>query len=326
MIKNIHHGDEFPVNWNAIEKEIGLGLNDTDYEYHSLLVKILQEGIWKQNRTGVKTLSIFGPQVEFHDVANKFPLLTTKKVHLKSVIGELLWFLEGSTDKNVLKNKYGVSIWDEWNAPHPKFDGDMGPIYGNQWVNWEYIDPTLIDEAPKDRDGLFRIKDIKRSINQIKNIIDTLKKNPDDRRMIVSAWHVEEISKMALPPCHWSYQFYSVLKPEDEQRTLHIIENQRSVDTFLGLPFNIASYALLLMMVAQQTNHKPGNLIMNLGDTHIYENHLEFIYQQLERDSKREEPIMIIDKAADLFNYSPSLFHLENYNAHPNFKDVPIAV
>jgi len=307
MIKNIWHGDEFPVEWNGIEKEIGLGLNDTDYEYHSLLVKILEEGIWKENRTGVKTLSIFGPQVEFKNVKEKFPLLTTKKVHLKSVIGELLWFLEGSTDKNVLKNKYGVSIWDEWDAPNPKFDGDMGPIYGHQWVNWT---------IPYKSNG----------INQLQEIIDRLKTNPDDRRMIVSAWNVPYLSEMALPPCHWSYQFYTAQYPGEEKRRLSVKMNIRSWDIFLGGPFNIASYAVLLLMMAQEVNMTPGDLIISGGDVHIYENHLEFIYKQLERDSKGAEPTMTLNPGKGFWNFTPDDFILNDYHCHPNWKDVPIAV
>ena len=311
MILNKWHNTTFQVNQVSSDK-----LNEADHIYHSLLEQILSEGVWKENRTGTKTLSIFGPQIVFKNVEENFPLLTTKKVHLKSVIGELLWFLSGSTNKNELRDKYGVTIWDEWNAPNPKFNGDMGPIYGSQWVNWEYF-----IQHPN-YDDLFEI----RRINQLQNIIDTLKKHPDDRRMIVSAWNVSQLSEMALPPCHWSYQFYSVLYPGDSKRTLHIIENQRSIDTFLGLPFNIASYAVLLLMMAKEVNMKAGNLIMNLGDTHIYENHLEYVFKQLERESKRNEPNMNLINNKDFWNYEPADFVLENYDAWPNFKNVPIAV
>jgi len=304
MIKNIFTNEEFFVN--PADK---FYFNETDKEYHLLLEKILREGVWKQNRTGIKTISIFGPQVIFKNIGEKFPLLTTKKIFTKSVIGELLWFLSGSTDKKVLQEKYHTTIWDEWNSPNPKFPGDMGPIYGSQWINWQYYD-----------DGEIKF------INQLENIINTLKKNPDDRRMIVTAWAPHAIPEMALPPCHWSYQFYSVLYPGDNKRTLHIIENQRSVDVFLGLPFNIASYALLLMMIAQEVDMKPGNLIMNLGDTHIYENHLEYVYKQLERISKNNEPIMELNKNKGFWDFEIDDFNLKNYDAHPNWKGIPIAV
>jgi thymidylate synthase len=488
MIKNIHTGEEFPVNYSPLEIP---KLNDTDAEYHNLLIKILKEGLWKQNRTGVKTLSIFGPQVEFKSVGEKFPLLTTKKIHLKSVIGELLWFLEGSTDKNRLRDHYGTTIWEEWKRPYTlsreviniaprkkdyedftnkisvdglnitdeidkkllkiwlgmmkrcyikdssnskfyknisvskdwqnpltfisevkllphwqykkedwdnfnldkdyyfsnqyskdtcvwlrkdenhmytknsktirvtfpdqkekiyfssgeivreldisssslsrilsgyftdtpkgkmkefsdfKFeelensylrlklidDGEMGPIYGNQWVNWNGEE-----------------------INQIKNIIDKLKTDPDDRRLIVTSWNPSKIKDMALPPCHWSFQFYTNQYPGEKRRRLHIIWNQRSVDTGLGLPFNIASYALLLMIVAQQADMIPGNLIGNLGDTHIYENHIDKLSIQLSRESSGAEPVIKIDKQKDLWNYKPEHFHIENYNPHPSIK------
>ena len=244
--------------------------------------------------------------------------MTTKKVHLKSIIGELLWFLEGSTDKNRLKDHYGVSIWDEWNGPNPKFDGDMGPIYGNQWVNWTYY------EEMGNISGQPAL--VKKSLNQIQNVIDKLKSDPDDRRMIVTAWHPEQIKDMALPPCHWSFQFYTNQRPGEDKRRLHIIENQRSVDTFLGLPFNIASYAILLMLVAQQVDMIPGDLIMNLGDTHIYENHFPFIYEQLNRTSKGNEPKLIIDKQDDIWSYKPEHFHIQDYTPHTNFTNVPIAI
>jgi thymidylate synthase len=317
MIKNKWTGEEFPVNkCNAAQtlsgqfNSNGAILNSVDLEYHRLIEKILEEGLWKQNRTGVKTLSIFGPQVEFKNVGQKFPLLTQKKIHIRSVIGELLWFLSGSTNKHELKEKYGTSIWDEWDAPNPKFDGDMGPIYGNQWVNWKYFDNEKQEFS---------------SINQLQNIIDTLKSNPDDRRMIVSAWAPHDIHKMALPPCHWSYQFYTNQHPGEEKRRLHLLWNQRSVDTGLGLPFNIASYALLLMMIAQQVDMMPGNIIGNLGDTHIYKNHLEQLLIQLSRESKGSSPIMTIEKQKDLWSYKPEHFHIENYDHHPAIK-MPVAV
>lgn len=306
MIINKWDNTEFNID---IKKDNNL--NKTDSKYHKLLIKILKTGVWKENRTGTKTLSIFGEKIKFKNVGEHFPLLTTKNIHIKSIIGELLWFLSGSTDKNELKNKYGVSIWDEWNAPNPKFDGDMGPIYGSQWVNWTYYDESNNLE--------------KKTINQIQNIIDSLKTNPDDRRMIVSAWKVDDIKNMALPPCHWSFQFYSVLYPGNEKRTLHLIENQRSVDTFLGLPFNIASYALLLLMVAKEVDMIPGDLTMNLGDTHIYENHIPYICEQLNRSSKSFEPIMQLHNKT-FWNAEIKDFELLNYLSHPNWKNIPVAV
>lgn len=282
-------------------------LNSVDYEYHSLLEKILQEGIWKQNRTGVKTLSIFGPQVKFKNVAENFPLLTTKKIHLKSVVGELLWFLSGSTNKHELRDKYGVTIWDEWGDE----TGELGPVYGHQWVNWEYFNKESQEIE---------------HINQLKNIIDTLKTNPDDRRMIVSAWNVPDIPRMALPPCHWSYQFYSVLYPGEEKRRLHIKMNIRSWDFLLGAPFNIASYALLLMMMAQEADMFAGDLYISAGDVHIYENHFEYILKQLSRCSKSSPPQMKLNTEKDFWNFEPEDFTLENYDSHPNWKNIPVAV
>jgi thymidylate synthase len=323
MITNKWSGEHFDADFIF---PLG-GHNQADYEYHSLLIKILQDGLWKQNRTGTKTLSIFGPQVEFKNVGQVFPLLTTKKVHMKSIIGELLWFLSGSTNKHELKEKYGVSIWDEWGDDET---GELGPIYGHQWVNWTYYEENM-DWTP---DGKPRIYDTPKNnkdkyvrgyTNQLRDIIWTLQNNPDDRRMIVSAWNVPEIPKMALPPCHWSYQFYSVLYPGDGQRTLHIIENQRSVDTGLGLPFNIASYALLLMMIAQQVDMIPGNLIMNLGDAHIYEDHVEQLIEQLSRNSRGSIPKITIDKQKDLWSYKPEHFHLDGYSPHPTIK-MPVSV
>lgn len=312
MIINKYTKEQFEINTDYDK------LNNTDKIYCKLIENILENGLWKQNRTGTKTISIFGPQIIFEDINDRFPLLTQKKVHLKSVIGELLWFLSGSTDKNVLKNKYGVTIWDEWNAPNPKFDGDMGPIYGNQWVNWKYYEEIgNISGQP----AL-----LQKSINQIQNIIDKLKSDPDDRRMIVTAWHPEQIKDMALPPCHWSFQFYTNQRPNEDKRRLHIIENQRSVDTFLGLPFNIASYSILLMMMAQEVNMIPGDLIMNLGDTHLYENHLPFVYEQLKRISKGDEPVLKLNPDKGFWEFEPEDFELLMYDAHPNFKNVPIAV
>ena len=310
MIKNVFHGDEFPVN-------PAQNLNKTDKVYHDLLIKILEEGVWKENRTGVKTISIFGPQIEFDDIAASFPLLTTKKIHLKSVIGELLWFLSGSTNKHELKEKYGTSIWDEWGDDKT---GELGPVYGHQWVAWRDYKTKWIPavSGPPMEFPIY--------INQLQNIIDKLKTNPDDRRLIVSAWNVAEIDQMALPPCHWSYQWESRNYPGESKRRLNLKMNIRSWDIFLGGPFNISSYALLLLMMAQEVDMYPGKLIISAGDVHIYDNHLEYIYKQLERESKSEEPLMLLNESKGFWDFEPADFVLHDYDAHPNWKNVPIAV
>ena len=307
MIKNIFHGDEFPVDETLLVGEPPFGLNDTDEIYHTLILQILREGIWKENRTGTKTLSIFGPQVTFYNVGKKFPLLTTKKIHTKSVIGELLWFLSGSTNKHELKEKYECSIWDEWGDDET---GELGPVYGHQWVNWTYAD-----------DG-----GMTKTINQVQNLIDKLKTNPDDRRMIVNAWHVDQIPEMALPPCHWSFQCDTRQYPGDDRRTLNLKMNIRSWDIFLGGPFNISSYAYLLLMLAQEANMIPGNLTISAGDVHIYENHLEYIYKQLARTSKSLEPTVILNKDKGFWDFEPTDFELVNYEPHSNWKNVPVAI
>jgi len=333
MIKNIFHGDEFSASIPEHNFLNNLpNHNNTDFEYHNLLIQILETGIWKENRTSEKTLSIFGPQLKFEKVGEKFPLLTTKKIHIKSIIGELLWFLSGSTNKHELRDKYGVTIWDEWGDNET---GELGPIYGNQWVNWEYfgieglahygINPEKVRE-PRCDGLLYGQRHIKKSINQIQNLIDTLKTDPDDRRMIVSAWHVDQISDMALPPCHWSFQFYTNQYPDEKKRRLHIKVNIRSWDAFLGAPFNIASYALFLMMMAQEVNMEPGDLIISAGDAHIYKNHIKYICEQLGRKSMSLEPIMFLNKKKDFWNFTPDDFDLQLYKAYPNWKHVPVAV
>ena len=294
MITNIHSGEQ----WNIqIPKETEF-YNHTDKEYKKVLIEILKNGKWKQNRTGVKTLSMFQHTMKFPDVGTFFPLLSLKKVHYKAVLGELLWFLEGNTNKFYLKEKYGTSIWAEWGDDKT---GELGPIYGSQWVNWN-----------------------NEGINQLQNIIDTLRTNPDDRRMIVSAWNPGKLSQQALPPCHWGYQFYS--EEIGNKRKLNLAFFMRSLDIFLGGPFDIASYATLLMMVAQQTNHEPGDLYLNSGDTHIYEDHIPYVKEILERKTKDIEPELKINKKESLWKYTPEDFNLTNYNTHPNWKNVPIAI
>jgi len=221
-------------------------------QYHDLMKEVLAKGVKKSDRTGTGTLSVFGHQMRFN-LADGFPMVTTKKLHLKSIIYELLWFLKGSTDNNWLKER-GVSIWNEWAAP----DGDLGPIYGYQWRSWP---------APNGQ-----------HIDQISEILETIKKNPDSRRIIVSAWNVADIPRMALAPCHAFFQFYVA----DGKLSCQLY--QRSADIFLGVPFNIASYALLTHMVAQQCNLEVGDFIWTGGDCHLYSNHLEQVDLQLSRD------------------------------------------
>lgn len=257
-------------------------------QYHELMNFILKNGVKKEDRTGTGTISIFGYQMRF-DLNEGFPLVTTKKVHTKSIIHELLWFLKGDTNIKYLKEN-GVSIWDEW----ADSDGNLGPVYGYQWRNW----PS--------RDG--------KTIDQIEQVLKQLKTNPDSRRIIVSAWNVADVNQMALPPCHTIFQFYVA------EGRLSCQLYQRSADVFLGVPFNIASYALLTMMVAQVCDLKLGEFIHTFGDTHLYSNHIEQAKLQLSREL-RPLPIMKINPdVKDLFDFKYEDFHLENYNPHPAIK------
>jgi len=262
--------------------------NDTMNQYHDLLERILSDGAEKHDRTGTGTLSVFGHQMRFN-LAAGFPMLTTKKLPLKAIVHELLWFLKGDTNIKYLKDN-GVSIWDEW----ADANGDLGPVYGSQWRSWP---------AP---DG--------RSIDQISNVIDMIKRNPDSRRLIVTAWNPADVDKMALPPCHCLFQFYVA------GGKLSCQLYQRSADVFLGVPFNIASYALLTMMVAQVTRLKAGDFIHTLGDAHLYSNHLEQARLQLTRPT-RALPAMTIDPGVkDIFGFRYEDFTLENYDPHPHIK------
>ena len=257
-------------------------------QYLNLLKYVNDYGIKKLDRTGTGTLSVFGYQMRF-DLSRNFPLLTTKKIHLKSVIYELLWFLSGDTNIKFLKDN-GVSIWDEWADQ----DGELGPVYGHQWRSW----PT-----PEGK-----------TIDQISNLINQIKNNPDSRRLIVSAWNVGEIEKMKLPPCHAFFQFYVA------EGRLSCQLYQRSADIFLGVPFNIASYALLTMMVAQVCGLKTGEFVHTLGDAHIYLNHSEQVKIQLSRSIK-EPPIMKINKdRSSIFDFTYDDFILEGYDPHPLIK------
>ena len=262
-------------------------------QYLDLLRHIYTDGVVKTDRTGVGTKSIFGWQSRY-DLSEGFPLLTTKKVHLKSIIYELLWFLSGSTNIGYLK-EHGVSIWDEWADEN----GDLGPVYGHQWRSW----PTP--------DG--------GSIDQISKLIETIKHNPDSRRMLVSAWNVAEVDSMALPPCHCLFQFYVA------EGKLSCQLYQRSADTFLGVPFNIASYALLTMMIAQVCGLEPGDFIHTTGDTHLYLNHLEQAALQLSREPRPLPRMVINPEVKDIFSFKYEDFTLEGYDPWPAIK-APVAV
>lgn len=257
-------------------------------QYHDLLEHILENGVKKEDRTGTGTISVFGYQMRF-DLSEGFPCITTKKLHLRSIIHELLWFLKGDTNIQYLKEN-NVSIWDEWADEN----GNLGPVYGSQWRSW----PTA--------DG--------RHIDQIKQVIDQLKNNPDSRRIIVSAWNVGEIEKMALPPCHAFFQFYVA------EGRLSCQLYQRSADTFLGVPFNIASYALLTMMLAQVCDLKPGDFVHTLGDAHLYSNHLEQAKLQLTRDFRPLPQMKINPDVKDLFDFKFEDFELVNYDPHSHIK------
>ena len=257
-------------------------------QYHDLLQHILDNGTKKEDRTGTGTISVFGYRMRF-DLNDGFPCLTTKKLHLRSIIHELLWFLKGDTNIQYLKEN-NVSIWDEWADE----EGNLGPVYGSQWRSWPAADGRHID--------------------QIKQVLDQIKNNPDSRRIIVSAWNVGEIDKMALPPCHAFFQFYVA----DGKLSCQLY--QRSADTFLGVPFNIASYALLTMMMAQVCGLKPGDFVHTLGDAHLYSNHLEQARLQLTRDFRPLPQMKMNPNVKDLFDFKYEDFELVNYDPHPHIK------
>ena len=262
-------------------------------QYLDLLNRIMTEGAVKHDRTGVGTKSVFGHQMRF-DLSEGFPLLTTKKVHLKSIIYELLWFIAGDTNIKYLK-EHGVSIWDEWADEN----GDLGPVYGHQWRSWNSSGGAPVD--------------------QLSQVIETIRKNPDSRRMLVTAWNPSDVDKMALPPCHCLFQFYVA----DGKLSCQLY--QRSADTFLGVPFNIASYALLTMMIAQVCGLKPGDFVHTTGDTHIYLNHFEQVREQLSR-GPRPLPRMILNPdVKSVFDFKYEDFTLEGYDPWPAIK-APVAV
>ena len=257
-------------------------------QYTDLMRHVLAHGNQKTDRTGTGTFSVFGYQMRFN-LADGFPLLTTKKVHLKSIIHELLWFLQGSTNIAYLKEN-GVRIWDEWADEN----GNLGPVYGYQWRNWPKPDGSHID--------------------QITQVVNAIKKNPDSRRLIVSAWNVADVDQMKLPPCHAFFQFYVA----DGKLSCQLY--QRSADIFLGVPFNIASYALLTMMVAQVCNLKLGDFVHTLGDAHIYTNHMEQVHEQLSRAIRPLPQMNINPNVQDIFSFKFEDFELVNYDPHPAIK------
>jgi len=262
-------------------------------QYLDLLARILDSGTAKSDRTGTGTLSVFGHQMRF-DLAEGFPLLTTKKLHIKSIVHELIWFLQGDTNIKYLKDN-GVSIWDEW----ADAKGDLGPVYGHQWRSWPTPDGGTID--------------------QIAQVQEMIRRSPDSRRLIVTAWNPADVPKMALPPCHLLFQFYVA----DGRLSCQLY--QRSADTFLGVPFNIASYALLTHMVAQVTGLKPGDFVHTLGDTHIYLNHLEQVHEQLSRAPRALPKLVLNPEVKDLFAFRFEDVAIEGYDPHPAIR-APVAV
>ncbi len=262
-------------------------------QYHELMCHVLERGHRKSDRTGTGTLSVFGWQMRF-DLAEGFPLVTTKKLHLRSIIHELLWFLQGDTNIRYLKEN-GVSIWDEWADEN----GELGPVYGKQWRRWETADGRTVD--------------------QITQLVEGLKKNPDSRRHLVCAWNPGEVDKMALPPCHALFQFYVA----DGKLSCQLY--QRSADIFLGVPFNIASYALLTLMIAQVCGYQPGDFVHTLGDAHLYSNHLDQTRLQLSRELRPLPTMRLNPEVKDLFAFRFEDFTLEGYDPHPHIS-APVAV
>lgn len=259
-------------------------------QYIDLIKRVLDEGVQREDRTGTGTIGVFGHQMRF-DLQEGFPLLTTKKLHLKSIIYELLWFIMGDTNVKYLQDN-GVRIWNEWADEN----GDLGPVYGHQWRSWPAYDGTTID--------------------QLGNVIEQIKKNPNSRRLLVSAWNVAEVENMALPPCHTMFQFYVA------NGKLSCMLYQRSADIFLGVPFNIASYALLTMMIAQVCGLQPGEFVHTLGDAHIYTNHLDQVKEQITREPYALPKMKINPDVKDINDFKYEDFELVDYQAHPHIKGV----
>lgn len=268
-------------------------------QYLDLLQHIVDSGVQKHDRTGTGTISCFGYQMRF-DLSDGFPLVTTKRLHLKSIIHELLWFLKGDTNIRYLKD-HGVSIWDEWADEQ----GDLGPVYGKQWRSWTGADGKVID--------------------QVSEVIEQIKTNPDSRRLIVSAWNVADLPQMALMPCHTMFQFYVAEPPQGGKPRLSCQLYQRSADVFLGVPFNIASYALLTMMIAQVCDLDAGDFIHSFGDVHLYNNHIEQANLQLTRIPYQSPVMHLNPKVKSIFDFHFEDFRLENYQSHPAIK-APVAV
>jgi thymidylate synthase len=262
---------------------------NNSYAYEGLLADVLNNGVKKSDRTGTGTRSVFGRQIRY-DLSKGFPLITSKRVHWKSVVGELLWFIDGTSDVNRLRKEYGVTIWDEWADVH----GSIGPMYGTQWRNWAQ--------------GYYCFFD------QLGDVIEEIKASPDSRRLLVSAWNVGELSQMALAPCHFAYQFYV------SEGKLSIMVYQRSADMFLGVPFNLASYALLCHMVAAVTGLEVGDLVWTGGDCHIYENHIEQVIEQLSRTARRLPTLQIGAGPWEIDDFTPEDFDLDGYDPHPAIK------
>lgn len=268
-------------------------------QYLELLQKIIDTGVDKSDRTGTGTRSLFGYQMRF-DLQEGFPLVTTKKLHLKSIIYELLWFLKGDTNIKFLQD-HGVRIWDEWADEN----GNLGPVYGKQWRSWAGANGETVD--------------------QVSNLIDQLKTNPDSRRLIISAWNVADLPEMNLMPCHCLFQFYTSPSEVNGKRKLSCQLYQRSADVFLGVPFNIASYALLTMMIAQVCDMEPGEFIHSFGDVHLYKNHFEQAALQLTRQPFPSPQMKINPEVTNIFDFEYEDFELQNYKAHPSIK-APVAV
>jgi thymidylate synthase len=273
---------------------------NNSYAYEGLLADVLNNGVKKGDRTGTGTRSVFGRQIRY-DLSKGFPLITSKRVHWKSVVGELLWFISGSTDVQVLQEEYGVSIWDEW----AKEDGTIGPMYGKQWRDARGVATT---ETPWGPGAAITRTD------QLQKVIEEIKANPDSRRLLVSAWNVGELPNMALAPCHFAFQFYVA----DGRLSIQVY--QRSADMFLGVPFNLASYALLCHMVAAVTGLEVGDLVWTGGDCHIYENHVEQAIEQLSRTARRLPTLQIGAGPWEIDDFTPEDFDLDGYDPHPAIK------